>query len=289
MKRLLVTGASGLVGGHVAHRALDRFHVSATCHRHALSLEGVQCLCMDLDDERSLTHTVELAQPDVIIHAAACASPDACEADAAMALHRNATATEVLAEATASLGARFILVSTDMVFDGAKGGYAETDAPHPANVYGRSKLLGERFAQAVTPSCVVARTALVYGPPLTGGDSFSQQIRRRLAAGETQPLFTDQFRTPIHVADLAEALLELAENDFSGVIHLGGPDRVDRYAFGRVLAELHGLPQSLLKSTSVSTVQGGAPRPVDVSLDTSLARSLLKTPLRGIHQGLQDA
>jgi len=289
MKRLLVTGGSGFVGTHLLRRGRDRFFLTAAVHRRPLSIEGVAAVPFDLDDARSIDQAVEVAQPDVIIHAAAWVHPDACEGDPGLAHHRNAVATEVLAEAAERLGARLIFCSTDMVFEGSTGNYSENSETRPVNVYGKSKLTGERFVQAICSDYAIARLALVYGSTEPGGNSFSEAIRRRIVSGEEQPLFTDQFRSPILVTDLADALLELAESQFVGLIHLGGAQRTDRYTFGRTLARLHGLSETGLKPASIVDVSLKAPRPVDASLNTAQAESLLSTNLRGYEEGLKDA
>ncbi len=277
------------MGGHLLNRACGRFYITATYHDNLISSEDVHIVAMDLDDERSMQHVVEQAQPQIIIHTAAWVHPDACEADSRLAHHRNAIAVEVLAEAAERLDARFIFCSTDMVFRGDRGRYSEDSETQPQNVYGRSKLMGEGFVRSICSNYVIARLALVYGRPLSGGNSFSADIRRRLKNGEQQLLFTDQFRSPVLVMDLANALLELAVSDFQGIIHVGGADRVDRYTFGRTMAQLHDLPMNKLQPVSIHDVKFNTPRPVDVSMDIRLAQSLLSTPLRGIAEGLKEA
>lgn len=289
MKRLLVTGGSGFVGTHILRRGRHRFYLTAAVHQRPLSIENVATVPLDLDDARCIDQAVEVAQPDVIIHTAAWVHPDACEADPALAHHRNAVATEVLAEAAERLGARLIFCSTDMVFEGAAGQYSETSETRPVNVYGQSKLTGEKFVQSICSDYAIARLALVYGPSAPGANSFSEAIRRRIAAGENQPLFTDQYRSPVLVTDLADALLELAESQFVGLIHLGGAQRTDRYTFGQTLARIHGLSETGLKPVSFADVTLKAPRPVDASLNTALAQSLLSTNLRGYEEGLKEA
>ena len=207
------------------------------------------------------------------------------------AFHINATATEVLAESVERIGGRFVYVSSDMVLDGAKGHYSEEDEARPINYYGHTKLAGERFVADLCSRFVVARSALIYGTPLesTSSNSFSKRILEKAKVGEEIPLFTDQYRSPILVQDLAAALIELADNDFNGMIHLGGKDRVDRYTFGLRLAEVKGFNSSLLKPYSMLDVSLPAKRPQDVSFNTEKAESLLKTCLHGYIEGILSA
>jgi len=249
----------------------------------------VSGLVLDLENGDEIRDVVRRIRPDVIIHCAAWSDLDGCEKDRDRAFRINAEATGVIAETGSVLGCRLIYTSTDMVFDGEKGDYDESDPTGPINVYGESKLAGEERIEKFCSDYVVARVALIYGSPVTGCNSFSERILDRVRQGKVMPLFTDQYRTPILVQNLAKALLELAGTVFSGTIHLGGRERVDRYAFGLRLAELRGFPAKVLRPVSMSEIQTVASRPRDVSLDTSKAKRLLKTELLGYREGLKQA
>jgi len=277
MKRLLITGGSGFVGGHLLEAAKDQWEVFTTYKNRSLSREGVTCFKLDLAGEKQIESVMEKCRPEAVIHAAAMCIPDDCEQDPKKTYHVNATATEILAEQCVRYQSRLVFVSTDMVFDGKGRYYSESDETHPVNVYGQSKLVAEKFIRAVCTNSVIARSALIYGRPVTGSNSFSERILSRISKGESVSLFPDQFRSPVLVNDLANALLELAGNDWEGTIHLGGGTRVDRYTFGIRLAHLKGIPERLIKSESMNTHKATAPRPRDVSLDISLARKILKT------------
>jgi dTDP-4-dehydrorhamnose reductase len=252
-------------------------------------MPGVEAVPLDLADEKAIQRTMETIQPAAVIHTAAWSDLDGCKRDPKQAFHINATATEILAEMSSRLGCRLVYVSSDMVFDGGRGNYSEEDTPRPINVYGKTKLTGEKFIQSVCRDFAIARAALIYGKPVTGSNSFSEKIKQVVGTGEVMRLFTDQFRTPVLVENLAEALLELSENAFVGTIHLGGAERVNRYDFGLRLAELNHLPVELMKPVSMGDILMDAPRPRDVSLNTGLARKKLKIPLPGFREGLKHA
>jgi len=289
VKRLLITGGSGFVGGHLLAAAKGKWEIFTTYQSRPVSMEGVTPLAMDLSIEKQIESVVDKCRPDVIIHAAAICVLDQCEQDPKKTYHVNTTATEILAEQCVRYNSRLIFVSTDMVFDGDKGNYSESDETRPINVYGHSKLSAEKFIRTICTNSVIARSALIYGRPLTGSNSFSERILSRISNGETMTLFSDQFRSPILVDNLAQALVELAEKEWKGVIHLGGETRVDRYTFGIRLAQLKGIPNSLIKSESMTTQITGAPRPRDVSMDVSLARKILQTKLLGYEEGIKRA
>ncbi len=289
MKRLLITGGSGFVGGHLLSQGRGGWEVFSTFRSHPFSLPGVKGLVLDLENGDEIRKLLKNVWPDVIIHCAAWSDLDGCEKDRDRAFRINAEATGIIAETGSDLGCRLIYTSSDMVFDGEKGDYNESDPTGPINVYGESKLAGEERIKQFCSDYVVARVALIYGSPVTGCNSFSERILDRVRQGKVMPLFTDQYRTPILVQNLAQALLELAGTTFSGTIHLGGRERVDRYAFGLRLAELKGFPKKTLRPVSVSEIQTVASRPRDVSLDTSKAKRLLKTELLGYREGLKQA
>lgn len=285
--RLLVTGASGFLGGHVAYLATCHWSVYGTWHEHPFRLCGVDTVQLRLGEERGVRQLLDTVRPDVVIHCAALTDLDYCESHPDEAHLINVEATKTVASWCGDHATRMIFLSSDMVFDGSVGWYRETDSPHPVNIYGQTKVEAERAVQTLCANHLITRSALIYGRPCTGGSSFSTWIEQRLAAREPVPLFVDQYRTPILVSDLAAALVELAGKDFVGVLHLAGPERVDRFTFGVHLADLLGQEKSLLLRRTMEEVPLGAPRPQDVSLYTERAQRLLVTRLHGVRDGLR--
>ena len=174
-----------------------------------------------------------------------------------------------LAVAAASRGARLLHLSTDLVFDGRRGRYREDDVPAPVNEYGRSKAEAEVRVTRAHPEAVVVRTSLLYGGTEPGP-------QERLAREHTR-FFVDEFRSPVHVVDLAHALLELVELGYAGPLHLGGADAVSRFDFAMLLGA---------DSDRLEGVNTTPDRPADVTLDSSRAAGLLHTRLRGVREVL---
>ena len=175
-------------------------------------------------------------------------------------------------------------MSTDLVFDGALGRpYRETDEPTPIMAYGQAKLDGERSVLAALPTAVVARTSIIYGSP----DAPQEQLMRRALDDASIAFFTDEYRSPVHVADLADALLDLAGTDASGVLHVASDSRVDRHAFACALARHAGFDDSRLGSRTQDPTLG--PRPADVSLDSAQASAMLGRALPGPIERLAQA
>lgn len=275
------------MGGHLVNLARGAWEVWTTWNTHPIAENGIKSVALDISSEKAIESLVEKLQPQVIIHTAAWSNLEKCEEDPEKAFRINTTATEVFAEISVKTGSRFIFISSDMVFDGKKGNYQETDKTNPLNIYGKTKLTAEKFVRAICSNYVIARSALIYGPRRTGSNSFSEKILNKVSAGEIMPLFTDQFRSPILVQNLADVLLELARSDFYGIIHLGGKDRTDRYTFGTCLAEIKEFSPDLLKPVSMSSFSTKAPRPRDTSFNIAKASNLLTTRLIGIKEGLK--
>lgn len=279
MKSILITGASGFVGGHVVDRLSTTEAVTAQYRNRRYAGQFPNGICLDLTRIDELQGLLESLHPNVILHTAAMSNLDQCEKEPDTAHKINVLVPKVLAEYAHSSGNRFIHLSSDMVFDGQKGGYREGDPVAPLSVYGRTKVESE---DAVLDGCdhaLVVRTALIYGRPALGGQSFSTWIEGRLQNHQTVPLYPDQFRSPIWVETLADLLIELIDRPVYGILHVGSSNRIDRYTFGQQLCRAGGYDSSLLQAVSMYARPVTAPRPQDVSLNTDLAASLLSTPL----------
>jgi len=291
MARVLITGGSGFLGGHLAAAASAAGDdVTAAFHaRRPESGPPVRWMPLDLEDEEGTIESVRRARPEIVLHAAAMAKPDDCAREPERAERVNTGGSRAMARACAAVGARLVLVSTDLVFDGAAPPYAEDAPVRPLSLYGRTKLLAERAVLEGAPDTAAARVTLLYGRPAIGGTSFSETLRTSWEAGKTTALFTDQYRTMIGGANLAAALLELAHSDFRGLIHVGGSERISRLEFGFRLAARLGVDPALIRPAAMADFSPPALRPADVSLDIRLARRLFRTPILDCREGLAAA
>lgn len=274
--KVLLTGASGLLGGYLepALRATGA-DVTPVSHTTPPRPGGVAC---DLTDARATVQLLERFAPDVIVHAAALTNVDQCEAQPAVADSVNRRSTELLAAA----GTRVVLVSTDSVFDGTRGRYSEDDTPAPLNEYARSKLRAERHVLD-TEHGICVRTNF-FGRS-SRGHGLAEWLLRELGAGREVVGFEDVVISPLYCRDAAKALAEIALGDSAGLLHLGG-GAVNKYAFGVLLAERFGFDRSLVRRGSIHDVNLRAPRPLDTSLDSSRAESLLGRALPSIEESV---
>ncbi len=287
MKKILITGGSGFVGGHLVTQAKTNYEVHAQFNNNPLKIENSFAHQFDLSRVSQIDTLLNDITPDVIIHTAAIANPDACEDDPDSALMVNIKATEELSKWAQKNGVRFIFTSTDMVFDGTRGNYKEIDPPNPISFYSRTKVTAEEFIKGNISNYVIARVALVYGIGITRNSSFFEKMIEQLNKGKSITLFHDQFRSPILVDNLSEALLELAGNDFVGVIHLGGSERISRWEFGLKTCQILDLPSQNIIKGSMFDFAGTAFRPGDISLVNDLAEEVLKLKLLNCYDGLE--
>jgi dTDP-4-dehydrorhamnose reductase len=276
---LLLTGASGLVGAALCRHAFAKFRVVAAIGRGAPpSLKrGDRAVRVDLESAGAANRLFESVEPHAVVHAAALSALGACEADPARARRLNVDATRELANAAARSGAWLAFLSTDQLFDGEPtrapfAGYVEEDATAPVNVYGRTKLEAEAAVSAAGGDALVIRTSLVVGgspgSSLDAGRSAAFDSVRLAPAGATLRLFADEFRTPVSAIDLARVIDAAARARTTGVVHVGGPDRVDRLELGRRIAALFGRDRGpgALTLVAARRADAGHPRPRDVSL-----------------------
>jgi len=296
---MLVTGGSGFLGGWVARLARPDWRVTATYLTEPRTAPDIHWRRLDVRDESMVAALMERVCPRVVVHAAALNPGQGTEFEAV-----NARGTHNVARAAARLGARLIHISTDVVFDGEKGGYVEEDHPSPVTAYGHSKALAEEAVRGADVASIIVRTSLLYGAvanayrrslketPWQDWDRQTRWVVGDLEAGRTLHLFTDEIRCPIYVVTLASALLELAQSNETGkravdVLHVAGTQPLSRYAFGLRLARFHGVdPAGIVPALSR---QSGMARPLDCTLDCSRAQALLRTSLPGVDQVLAPA
>ncbi|HKV67261.1 MAG TPA: SDR family oxidoreductase [Gaiellales bacterium] len=264
--RLLVTGGSGHLGGELVRCASDAgWEVCGT------SLRTPGHVHLDVRDAAAVEALVADRAPDCVIHTAYLQDgPDAWAT--------NVEGSANVATAAAGRGARLIHLSTDLVFDGRAGPYAEEDAINPLLDYGRSKAAGERVVAERHPEATIVRTSLIYG-----GEGLSGHERRILDVVDGRAdlaFFTDELRCPVHVSDLARALLALAAIDHAGPLHLAGADGVSRYELACLVAAAHGREFAHLRTTTSAGMRPERPR--DCRLDCSRAAALLGGPLLGV-------
>lgn len=278
--RILVTGARGLVGYHVAQKLITHGQMPLLTSRGDSPFPEAPYYAADLTQREAVFRLVSDTRPQVVIHSAAMTMVDACQEQPALCWSHNVQATRYLIEALAEImpTAQFIFVSTDFVYDGfpaVERPYVEGDYEAPLSVYGASKLAAEAWVKRYPGPWAIARTALVYGwAPSLARDNILLRVLNRLRRGESIPLFTDQVRTPTWAADLAEGLVLLAEKRAQGIYHIAGADIETPYRFGQKVAQVWELPAQLIQPISGEDFRSPAPRPPYSPLSIEKARAL---------------
>ncbi len=287
-KKLLVTGFGGFVAGSVIAKAKDEWEVHAVGRREAPGKQGdVNYYKLDLLESDKLSELYHDINPDAVIHAAAMADIDFCEKNQDIAEKVNVGITRTLAGLCKEHGAKMVFCSTDSIFDGNKGMYTEEDEPNPINYYAETKVKAEEIVRA-TGNGVTARLSLVMGMPVMGsGNSFLAKTIKILQAGESIKFPSNETRTPVDVITLGRSLVELAGNDFMGIMHLSGNTKITRYEMAKQIAGKLGYSRDLIVAIDSNAIEGRAPRPNDASLDNSLAKKVLKTPMQSLLEGLE--
>ena len=248
--KLLITGASGLLGINLALEAM-REHEAIGLDRGTLRSAPFSVVRADLLETDEIHSILDSTRPDWLINCAALANLEKCEESPDQARTLNAGLPEELAIACAKRHIRFVHISTDAVFDGTKEGfYTEEDEPNPLGVYSQTKLEGERAVQDVNPQALIARVNF-YGWSLGGRRSLSEFFVNNLSVGKNVNGFTDVIFCPMWVNHLSCLLLEMLEKNLTGLYHVVGAPAMNKYQFGVAIARRFGLDEHLISPHSV--------------------------------------
>jgi len=293
VSRILITGASGLVGAHLFARLERAGHIvtGSFCEnggRVPVMDPRSSLMALDLSEPSSIEQAFRLARPETVIHAAALSDLGYCEQHPDEAQRVNVDATVELAALCRRAGARFIHCSSDQVFDGERGGYSEGDPARPLHVYGRTKREAEQRVAEACPGATALRLALVLGASPSGTRSASEQIVGALRDGRRVRLFTDEFRTPVLVDEVARTIQALLARDGPDVLHVAGPERISRFALGQLIARTAGLDAGCIEPARRADAPRSPERPRDLSLSTERLRSLGFPPHPALEAALRD-
>lgn len=277
MSNLLITGASGFLGWYLCRQAQPHWHVYGTYRTHPPDLKAVHLLQVDLTDYRSLQTLFQSVRPDAVIHAAALSQPNRCQDEPELSHRINVVASWHIAELCAEAQIPCVFTSSELVFDGLNPPYHETDPVCPINRYGEQKVAAEQGMMARYPQVMIARMPLMFGA-VPHAQSFIQPFLERIRSGQRLNLFTDEIRTPVSGQSAAAGILLMLQHA-TGIMHLGGRERLSRYDMGMLLVEVLNITDAHLNPCRQADVPMAAPRAPDVSMDSSRAFQL------GYHPG----
>lgn len=287
MARILITGASGLLGINLASEALNQ-HDIICVDRSKLVSAPFQIVQEDLSDLTSIPNLLDAVRPAWLINCAALADIDVCEDYPDRAKLLNTDMPLEFAKACKKRGISMAHISTDAVFDGQKDGfYTEQDTPNPMNVYAKTKLDSEQAVAAENPSAIIARVNF-YGWSLSGRRSLAEFFYNNLSEQKSMSGFTDAIFCPMLVNHTARTLLKMLTRGLTGLYHLVGPQSMSKYQFGVEIARKFGLRESGISPRSIHTSNLSAKRSNNLSLSTSKLSTVLGEPLPEFSAGLDE-
>lgn len=278
-KKLLVTGASGFLGWNLCHYAQKDWEVYGTYFSHQVAIPGARLYKADLRDFAVLDQLFAEIKPDAVIHTAAASKPNFCQTHREESYAINVGVAVNIARLCGESQIPCAFTSTDLVFDGKNPWYKETDPVCPINYYGEQKAIAEQKMLQIYPAIALCRMPLMFGKPSPVSPSFLQGLVNSLQQGKQINLFIDEFRTPASDRSASQGLLLAVTKQVSGILHLGGKDRISRYDFGLLLADIMQLPPDTITPGKQADIVMVAARSPDTSLDSSKAFALGYQPL----------
>lgn len=270
MNKLLVTGAAGFLGSAICQAASGKWQIYGVVFSRQAGLDPHAVIRADLTRQQEVLRVLDAVHPHAVIHTAAMADPNLCQVNPAQSAKINVDAAVFVAGWCADHGIPMGFTSSDLVFDGQNAPYRESDPVNPVNLYGEQKARAEAEILRIYPQASICRMSLMFGDKPSGR---YQPPAILLKQGQKIRLFADEVRTPLDVYTAAEGVL-LALNKSSGLLHLGGAERISRYQFGRLLTEVLNIAPDAVEPCFQKDIPMAAPRPADVSLNIEAARGL---------------
>jgi dTDP-4-dehydrorhamnose reductase len=292
--KVFMTGANGLVGQHLSQLLLENDYTviaSGKGHDRLPFLHPhYHYTTLDFTDAAACRTVLEQWQPEVVVHGGAISKPDVCEQDPPLCTQVNVTGTDNLLQACMQVlpQAQFIFLSTDFIFSGEAGPYAEDDAPGPVNVYGHSKLAAEALVKKAALHGCILRTQLVYGNALQEKrQHFISMVRTHLEKGEGMNVFKDQWRTPTYIGDLVQAIEKAIAQKAGGVFHISGEGFYTPYDIALQTAALLQLDAALLQPVVAADFPQPARRPARTGFIIDKAKQQLGYQPLSFEEGLR--
>jgi dTDP-4-dehydrorhamnose reductase len=284
MQKLLVTGASGLLGSKVVTCAKRRYAVIPLHNTHPLHPNSLR---LDVTNLSEVLNLFKKLNPQIVVHTASETNVDKCETQRELAWKVNVEGARNVAVACNKSGARLIYISTDYVFSGQKGDYDEQDEPSPVNYYGFTKLEGESQVRQHCKNYIIMRTSVIYGWH-AWKQNFATWIINSLEQNKEIAVVENHYNTPTLADNLAELTIEALQKHLKGLYHASGSQRISRFSFAKQIAKTFSLEEDLIKPIRMSQVEAWiAKRPRDSSLNVEKIKRQLRTKPLNISEGLK--
>lgn len=283
MKKVLITGGAGLLGINWGQCIKNKHRVVLGLHDTKVTLKGIETLNMDIESEEAARYSIDKISPDLVIHAAGMTSVDLCEKNPETAEYVNCTLSKNIAIICKEKKIKLLHISTDHLYDGIKKNITETETPSPLNVYGKTKLNGERAIASIYPETLIIRTNFFgWGGP--NKQSFSDWIIYNLRKGNKIKAFDDVFYTPILIDRLVEVSMKLVDNNITGIVNIVGDERISKYEFCKKIQMHFDLPENLIEKAKIKDVDSLTLRPLDMSLSNHYVQMLYGEKMGGVDE-----
>ncbi|UCD07883.1 MAG: dTDP-4-dehydrorhamnose reductase [Candidatus Aenigmatarchaeota archaeon] len=274
MKRLLITGASGLLGTKLAEISSKSYETIGTYNKNYVR-SNCKMIKLDIKNKNQVFDVIGKMNPNFVIHTAAFTNVDQCETKKHTAWDINVKGTENIVKICEKIGAKLIYMSTDFVFDGKKEGkYKETDTPNPINWYGKTKLEGEKLIQKSRIDFIITRTSVLYGWNLQKRLNFVTWAIEKLKNNEKIKIVTNQWNSPTLANNLAYSLINILNKKEHGMFHMAGSERINRFDFAKKIAKIFNLNENLIEPIKSEKLKQIAKRPTDSSLNIEKAKKI---------------
>ena len=282
MKKVLITGSSGFLGWNLCKLLKNTYKIEGLYYRQNFEMADINWHRLNLLEGKELTKLINTIKPDAILHAAAIANPNFCEEHPALTHHINVYATVAIAESCKALNIPLLFTSTDLVFSGGSGDYSEDDFAHPLSKYGEQKLAAEEILQDEFEKTLICRLPLLFGSGPAYSNNFFSEWVSKMNSGTELNVFSDEYRSALSVEWAAIGLKLALDYLLNGesphkvkLLHLGGPERISRFELAKLISKTLKLEKALIAPLLRAELPMPAPRPEDVSLDSSLAKMIL--------------
>lgn len=287
-KRLLITGINGLLGQNLVKEFSDDHEILGIDLNPSIysKPETINVTQLDLTDSAELTRYIHHSAPDAVIHTAAYTNVDRAEAERELAFAVNGEAPEVLAKNCKDLDIPMIHISTDYVFNGDSGPYAEFASCDPRGTYAESKYAGEQAALSAWDKVAVIRANVMYGHGVELKSSFVDWLLKELRHNNSVRIVDDQYNNPTYARRLAAMMRTILDRESWDIWHFGSKDIVSRYTFALKIADSFGLPSELIHAISTVELNQNAPRPLRSGLICEKVEQELEIAILSIDEEL---
>lgn len=286
MKKIYITGISGLLGNNLARELLSKYEITGA-DLAMVDIPGISYECIDLTDSAVLRESICKAKPDVLIHTVAVVNVDQCEVNTELADKINAELTKNIAEICQEQNIKMIYISTDSVFDGESSKlYTEVDSVNPINHYAESKHQGELYTQKYSDNLILRTN--IYGVNIQEKKSFGEWIVSALENDETLNMFEDIYFSPILVNDLAKVIDRCIEENISGLYHACGTGAISKYDFGMAVKKVFAIATGKINKTTSESMDFKAPRPKHMGMSNQKLCDKLGIYIRTPEESIEE-